>query len=361
MKLFNCQNCGALLYFENTSCERCGLAVGFLPREGGMTALRPDGADDAVFSALGGGGASVRFCDNARHRACNWLVDTRAGTGTLCAACRHNRIIPPLDDPATVALWQRLEQAKRRLFYSLLHLRIPLPNRIDDPRNGLGFDFLSEHPGGPRVVTGHDHGLITIDVREADDAHREEMRHRMGETYRTLLGHFRHEIGHWIWNRLVRDRDRLDPFRSLFGDERQDYAAALRRHYANGPAPDWQLRSISPYATAHPWEDFAETWAHYLHIMDTLETANAFGLGVHPRNPGADGLEVLVAIDPYRAARMDEIVAQWVPLVFAVNSLNRSMGLGDLYPFVITPTVQRKLGFVHDLVHDREPAPPTAP
>ena len=349
MKLFNCQNCGSLLFFENRRCETCGLSLGYLPREATVSALV---AEDDAFTALGNGGGRVRLCANAEHDACNWLVPAD-GDDRYCAACRHNRVIPGLDDDRTLLLWRRLELAKHRLFYSLIRLEIPLPNRNDDPAGGLAFDFLDALPDGASVTTGHQDGVITINVQEADDAHREEMRHRMHETYRTLLGHFRHEAGHWIWDRLVRDQKRLRAFRALFGDERDDYAQALARHYAEGPAADWQERTISAYATSHPWEDFAETWAHYLHIMDTLETANAFGIGVKPTVPHAEGLGVEVAIDPYRAAGMDEVIDQWVPMVFAVNSLNRSMGLADLYPFVISPLVREKLGFIHTMVHDQ--------
>jgi hypothetical protein len=350
MKLFNCQNCGNLLFFENTRCERCGLQLGYLPEDAVLTALGEDG------TALARPDRPVRLCVNAEQDACNWLV-AADGEERFCAACRHNRTVPPLSDPETKQLWVKLEVAKHRLFYSLIRLGIALPNRNDDPQDGLAFDFLEELPGGPKVMTGHDNGLVTINVREADDAHREEMRHQMHESYRTLLGHFRHEVGHWIWDRLVRDGGRLDSFRALFGDDRDDYAAALQRHYEQGPAPDWQERTISAYATSHPWEDFAETWAHYLHIMDTLETASAFGLGVKPKVPEAEGLAVEVAIDPYRSMSMDEIIDQWIPLVFAVNSLNRSMGLADLYPFVISDTVRGKLGFIHTMLHEQRPKP----
>ncbi|WP_419730112.1 zinc-binding metallopeptidase family protein [Lichenicola sp.] len=356
MRLFNCQNCGHLLFFENTRCDRCGMALGYLVSEATISALVPDGDG---FTAMGTGDDAagetwrrVRLCSNAGRGACNWLLEADSAE-TYCAACRHNRTVPGLDNPHTLELWQRLEVAKHRLFYSLLRLAIPLPNRADDPATGLVFDFLDPLPGGPRVITGHENGVITINVQEADDAHREAMRHQMHETYRTLLGHFRHEVGHWIWDRLIRDQGRLEAFRALFGDERVDYGQALARHYAQGAAPDWQERTISAYATSHPWEDFAETWAHYLHIMDTLETANAFGLDVRPRVPQAEGLEVASAIDPYTTANMDEIIDQWVPLVFAVNSLNRSMGLSDLYPFVISPAVREKLGFIHVMLHDQ--------
>ncbi len=352
MKLFNCQNCGSLLFFENRRCETCGLALGYLPAQAEVSALKGDG--DAL-AAMAAGGAPVRLCANAERDACNWLIE--AGSAErYCAACRHNRIIPEIASERTLVLWRRLELAKHRLFYSLIRLGVALPNRGDDPVGGLAFDFLDELPGGPKVLTGHESGLVTINVQEADDAHREEMRHRMHETYRTLLGHFRHEVGHWIWDRLVRDGGRLDAFRALFGDERADYADALARHYAEGPAPDWERRTISAYATSHPWEDFAETWAHYLHIMDTLETANAFGIGVHPVVPHGEGLDVAVAIDPYRAPGMDAVIDQWVPLVFAMNSLNRSMGLADLYPFVISEAVRGKLAFIHAMVHDRPTA-----
>ncbi len=363
MKLFNCQQCGSLLYFENRTCEGCGTILGYLPFEETLSALAME--DDAV-TALGAADPARRrrLCVNAGRDACNWLVDAD-GDETFCASCRHNHIIPELSDDRALTLWRRLEVAKHRLFYSLIRLGIALPNRIDDPASGLAFDVLDPIPGQPKVLTGHRDGVITINLDEADDAHREEMRHRMHETYRTLLGHCRHEVGHWIWDRMVRDQGRMDAFRALFGDERADYPQALERHYQDGAAPDWQQRTISAYATSHPWEDFAETWAHYLHIMDTLETANAFGLGVKPTIANAEALQVDIAIDPYRTAHMDEILDQWMPLVYAMNSLNRSMGLSDLYPFIISEPVREKLGFIHAMLQDQPGAdalpPPPAP
>jgi hypothetical protein len=199
------------------------------------------------------------------------------------------------------------------------------------------------------VVTGHANGLITISLAEADDAERERQRHRMAEPYRTLLGHFRHEIAHYYWSRLIAGSPRLQEFRGLFGDEREDYAAALQRHYANGPPADWPTHFVTAYASAHPWEDFAETWAHYFHMIDTLEIAHAFGLTVRPRlSKGAD-MATRIDFDPYHA-EMDRIIEAWLPLTFAVNSINRSMGLPDLYPFVLAPTVIAKLTFVHDRI-----------
>ena len=350
MKLFNCQHCSALLFFENRSCETCGAVLGYLPEQALLTALKPDGDG---FTASGAADRRVRLCANSVNDVCNWLVDADSDAG-FCAACRHNRIIPDTSIPERSELWRKLEVAKHRLFYSLIRLGIALPNRNDDPSEGLVFDFLDEHPGGPKILTGHEDGVITIATKEADDAHREEMRNQMHESYRTLLGHFRHEVGHWVWDRLVRDGGRLEACRAVFGDDRANYSEALKQHYERGPAPDWRERCISAYATSHPWEDFAETWAHYLHIMDTLETANAFGMGVHPKVRAAEGLIVEVAIDPYLSPNMDPVVDQWLPLTFAMNNLNRSMGLSDLYPFIIPAPVRDKLGFIHALLH---PAP----
>ena len=359
MKLFNCQHCDALLFFENRVCGSCGSTLGYLPEQALLSALRPAPADHhgEAFTATAVGGRRVRLCANATSDVCNWLVDARSGE-RFCAACRHNRVIPDIGRAGRLELWRRLEIAKHRLFYSLIRLGVRLPNRVDDPAAGLVFDFLDEMPGGPRVLTGHDRGIITIAAKEADDAHREEMRAQMHESYRTLLGHFRHEVGHWIWDRLVRDGGRLEACRAVFGDERTDYGQALARYYAHGPAPDWQQRTISAYATSHPWEDFAESWAHYLHIMDTLETARAFGIAVHPKVRDAEALSVEVVIDPYLSATMDPVVDQWLPLTFAMNNLNRSMGLLDLYPFIISPPVREKLGFIHVMLHEARQADP---
>jgi hypothetical protein len=199
-------------------------------------------------------------------------------------------------------------------------------------------------------MTGHSGGLITISLAEADDSERERQRSRMGEPYRTLLGHFRHEIAHYYWDHLVRDTERIEEFRSIFGDERQDYSAALQYHYSNGPPQDWPQRFVTAYASSHPWEDFAETWAHYFHMVDTLETANVFGMRVRAKLSKSANLAMVVDFDPH-AADMDRIVDAWLPLTFAVNSINRSMGLSDLYPFVLEPPVIVKLAFVHERIH----------
>ena len=352
MKLFTCQACGQLLYFENVSCIHCGRALGYLPDLGRISALEP--LENNAWKTLAAPEKTYKFCNNAQFGVCNWMVPAD-NAGGYCAACRHNRVIPDLSVAGNDALWAKLEGAKQRLFNTLMRLRLPLENRVDDPAHGLAFDFLADppQPHAAGVMTGHDNGLITLALKEADDAVREKVRNEMGEPYRTLLGHFRHESGHYFWDRLVApDPKRLDAFRALFGDERADYAAALKEHYEKGAPPNWQENYVSVYATTHPWEDFAETWAHYLHIVDTLETAAAFGVKVKPRVAHGE-LASVVDFDPHNATDMEQLIDAWLPIAFAVNSLNRSMGLVDLYPFVLTPATIAKLGFVQALTHPR--------
>ena len=354
MKLFKCQSCGQLLYFENTSCERCSHRLGYLPQAFTVSAVEPAGER---WKALADPERTFRFCDNAGYDACNWLIAADVA-GSLCAACRHNHTIPDLSVADNVVLWRLLELNKHRLFYTLQRLRLPLATRIDDPEHGLAFDFLAESPTptGPKVLTGHDNGLITIALEEADDAERERRRTEMGEPYRSLLGHFRHEVGHYFWDVLVRDGGRLNECRAVFGDDSMDYGEALQAHYQNGAPADWQEHYVSAYATTHPWEDWAETWAHYLHIVDTLEMASAFGIRVQPRVVRDEALSAEIDLDPYRSASMQEIIEAWLPLTFAMNSLNRAMGNQDLYPFVLSPPAIAKLSFVHDVVHSRREA-----
>jgi hypothetical protein len=349
MQLFECQNCGQTLYFENRSCELCGHRLGYIARRQSLEALSPDGD---LWRLVSEPDARYRFCSNAEHDVCNWLVPAD-GPEAYCEACRHNRTIPDLSVAGNLDRWRRLEDAKHRLFYSLLQFRLPLATRAEHPE-GLAFDMLADpaDPNAPKVLTGHDAGLITINIAEADDAERESRRQGMHEVYRTLLGHFRHEVGHYYWDRLVRDEGQtlLARYRELFGDERADYAQALQRHYNEGPPADWREHHISAYASTHPWEDFAETWAHYLHIVDTLGTANVYGLALHPSLTEAEGLIARPDFDSYKAESIETLIAAWTPLTLAVNSLNRSMGLPDLYPFVLAPAVVTKLGFVHELI-----------
>ncbi len=358
MKLFECQVCGQTLYFENTRCESCGHRLGYVAEEQELFAVeRTGGRDSFAWQIAGKPDRGFRLCKNAEYDVCNWLVP--AGQHDLfCRACRHNHLVPDLAKPSNRDLWRLMEIAKHRLVYALIELRLPLVTRAEDSREGLMFDFLEDPAVGRKVMTGHDLGNITIGIAEADDAERERRRKSMHEPYRTLLGHFRHEIGHYYWDRLVRNAPAIDAFRRMFGDEREDYNAAVQRHYNEGAPSNWRERYVSAYATSHPWEDFAETFAHYLHIVDTLETAEAFGVTVHPKAISqADALSAEVDFQPYFTQSIEPLVNVWVPLTFALNSLNRSMGLGDLYPFILPPAVIEKLGFIHDLVRGKAEDP----
>ena len=352
MRLFQCQSCSNVLYFENRTCEGCGHRLAYLPESGTLSALEPAG--DETWKPLAVPDRPGRFCVNAEHEACTWLVPSGSGQ-EFCVACRHNGTIPNVSDPPQLLAWQQIEVAKHRLFYQLLRWSLPLKTRAEDPEHGLLFHFLSDPPqsAGPKVLTGHDDGVITIALVEADDVEREKRRKAMGEPYRTLIGHFRHEVGHHYWDVLVRDRGKLDACRTLFGDDSEDYGEALKRHYAQGAPANWQEHYVSSYATTHPWEDFAETWAHYLHIVDTLEMASAFGLQISPQVQAHAAMSVRIDFDPYTAETIEPIMAAWFPFVFAMNGVNRAMGNRDLYPFVLTPPVIAKLGFIHDLVQDR--------
>ncbi len=352
MRLFKCQHCSQLLYFENKRCIRCEHRLGYVAEAFELSALEPS-ADGDTWTALADPKPAKRqwrFCANAALDSCNWLVAADS-TERYCAACRHNRTVPDLSQPDNMVSWRKMEIAKHRLFYQLMRLRLPIPNRADNAESGMVFDFLADPPNAPKVLTGHDDGLITLALVEADDAERERRRTTMHEPYRTLLGHFRHEVGHYYWDRLVRDQGNLAACRAVFGDDEASYADALKVHYKEGAPADWQENFVSTYATTHAWEDFAETWAHYLHIIDTLETAGAFGLEVHPTVTTDPDLHADLAVDPYKPGNFDKLVDAWLPLTFAMNSMNRSMGLNDLYPFILSAPVIDKLAFIHDLVH----------
>ena len=350
MKLFTCQNCEQLLYFENVRCENCGSALGFYSKELDLLTLQP--LENEVYQEHSHPERHYRYCANARHKACNWVLP-QDEEGEYCQACQLNQTIPNLDEDNYVSLWKKLEIAKHRLVYTLMRLRLPLVSKEDDAERGLAFDFLADQklPSGKieRILTGHAQGLITININEADDAKRAQMKQEMGEPYRTLLGHFRHEVGHYYWNVLIADSEHLPEYRRLFGDEREDYGEALQQHYQQGAPKDWQDRFISAYASAHSWEDWAETWAHYLHMVDTLSTAYAFGLQIEPRVTDDESLTAEIDRDPYRIRRFDRIWQLWLPLTIAMNSINRSMGQPDLYPFVVADPVVEKLRFVHQV------------
>jgi hypothetical protein len=344
MKLFRCQACDNLVYFENRTCGRCGHRLGYIPELEIIAAVEPAGEPN--WTPLKADGAARRFCANADHDVCNWMLPP-GSAGELCVACRHNDTIPDLSNPAHVASWRELELAKHRLFYSLLRWRLPLKTRAEDSRHGLAFEFLADPPqgSGVKVMTGHDEGIVTIALTEADSAERERRRSQLDEPYRSVLGHFRHEIGHHYWDVLVRDGGRLEACRAVFGDDTQDYGESLKRHYSEGAPPNWQESFVSAYATSHPWEDFAETWAHYFHIVDTLEMASAFDMSIEPID--TDGAYTArLDFDPYVEGTIEDIIDAWAPFVLAMNSINRAMGRPDLYPFVLAPAVVEKLRFI---------------
>jgi len=288
-------------------------------------------------------------CDNEKYGVCNWLIPAYQND-IYCKACRLNRAIPALSDPENLEKWRKLEIAKHRLIYSLLRLNLPVQPKTGNSLEGLQFDFLNDVSPNKKITTGHDQGVITINVLEADEVERVSNKLNLGEQYRTLLGHFRHEIGHYYWDVLVKNSDLLFKFRELFDDETIDYGDALQGYYQTGAPSNWADNFISPYATAHPWEDWAESWSHYLHMMDTLETAHAFGIAIRPDlNTQVELMEAEIKLDPYQAEDFEDIIKMWLPLTFAVNSLNRSMGHSDFYPFIISPRVIEKLKFIHDV------------
>ncbi|MGE5154083.1 MAG: putative zinc-binding metallopeptidase [Bdellovibrio bacteriovorus] len=376
LRTFACQACGQPVYFENVRCNQCGATLGFLPDALRLAALgeQPDGTWTPIRPTRRLRGPSpwsrlfsrrpetpdarahiarhYRKCTNyAEHNVCNWMVPAEE-TEALCVVCRPNRTIPNLARPGNLERWYRIERGKRRLAYGLMRLGLPVRDWSQDPEHSLAFDFLSSQDAAPGqvILTGHANGVITLNIDEADPVTRERMRLDMDETYRTLVGHFRHEIGHYYWGVLIRDGGRQDEFRALFGDERQDYGQALDDHYANGPPANWQDRFITAYASSHPWEDWAETWAHYLHITDTLETAAHFGIEVERRLPDGSLQKADPELDPYDIADFQPIIDNWLPLTFAINSINQSMGQQDLYPFVLPQPAIDKLGYVHRVI-----------
>jgi hypothetical protein len=290
-----------------------------------------------------------RLCNNySQENICNWAIPADE-PDTLCQSCRFTQVVPNLTEPGNKAAWYKLEVAKRRLLYTLMHLGCDIKSKVDDPERGLAFAFLAEAGGSEStpVLTGHANGLITINVSEADDAERERRRQQLHEPYRTLLGHFRHEVGHYYWDRLIKDSSALNTFREYFGDERKDYALSLQDHYQQGPPVDWQSRHVSAYAAAHPWEDWAETWAHYLHMTDALETAVACGLSLRPRRPDEPRLKSDLHLTNRDAESFNQLLEGWVPLTYVLNNLNRGLGLQDGYPFVLSAAAIDKLRMVH--------------
>lgn len=341
MKIFTCDNCKQLLYFENSACLNCNHAVGFDAVQFNLLAL--DSFTNG-YSPVQDNNTIVRFCANAVHSTCNWLIPVDQ-VSPFCQACALNRTIPELSSMENQLKWKRIEIAKHRLVYSLLRMGLPVNARrhVGDV-DGIAFDFMADVFADEKVMTGHDNGVITLNISEADEGELTRNKLDLGERYRTLLGHFRHEIGHFYWEVLIKNSNHLQKFRLLFGDEQKDYGAALQTYYQTTTPANWNDHFISSYATSHPWEDWAESWAHYMHMMDTLETAWSFGIGIQQ-----PVITTSVAEDPYSAQDFGQVVKRWLPLTFAVNSLNRSMGHADFYPFIIAPPVIEKLQFIHDV------------
>jgi hypothetical protein len=351
MKIFRCDGCEQTVFFESVRCTRCGHTLAFLPDRAVVAALERHGGNGKESSwrplSSDSGGGPYRMCRNSLDYAvCNWAVGVN-DENQYCVSCRLNHLIPNLAG-GHVEEWHRMELAKRRLIYTLLGLGLPLETKAENPARGLAFDFL-EDGGDGKVFTGHSEGLITINIAEADNPFREKMREQLGETYRTLLGHFRHESGHYYWERLVEGSSELDAFRQVFGDERASYDEACKRHYKDGPPPNWWEKFVSGYASMHPWEDWAETWAHYLHMVDGLETARAYGLSLRPTASGG-APEPSLAVRRLDIHSFDDLIEGWIPLTLALNSMNRSFGTNDCYPFVLTPAAIDKLRFVHGVV-----------
>lgn len=325
MQKFLCRVCGAALYFENSFCIHCGTDLGYSRQERTIVPLNGEGI------YVDQSGETWHRCVNLHLSGCTWLAPTK---GDQCFSCCLTRTRPNDHDAKGLAQLREAERAKRHLIAELDALRLPIVTRSEDPHLGLAFDLLSSVSAD--VVIGHQNGVITIDLAESEDAHREEVRAKLGEPYRTMLGHLRHEVGHYFEGVLVfSDQERTSQAREIFGDDTRNYQDELNRHYAEGAPDGWESEFISKYATMHPYEDFAETFAHYLHINDTLDTAYEFGLA----RPA-----------PHESTTFRDVVEEaWLPLSTALNQINRSMGHDDLYPFIIPDTVIDKLTFVSTL------------
>ena len=359
MRLFHCDQCGQLVFFESVHCVNCGAALAYLPDCDDVGAMAASDTDSPVpvpgplwqrITTKGSSsGQRYRMCANRdQYQACNFAIPADA-PHSLCSSCRQTLVLPDLSVSGNTLRWQKLESAKRRLYYTLARLGL----HPDEPSWTPHYQFLADVPDQP-VVTGHANGLITINIAEADDDERVRRRVALHEPYRTLLGHLRHESGHFFWDKLVRDGGELDSFRQLFGDERQSYPQSLQHYYANPPSyMQWSGQHVSAYASAHPWEDWAESWAHYLHMVDVLETAASY----QTRMTMAEGSPSVSMGDPFvqPAPSFEDMVAQWVPVTLLLNSLNRSLGQQDAYPFALSAGALEKLRYVHEIV--RRPHP----
>ncbi len=379
MRLFHCGHCGSLVFFESFQCVHCASTLAFVREHVDMLALQPaqdapdlwevrparpglmqahENTSDAGVSEREEPYLRYRMCANrTRYYACNFALIAHEDTphDALCPACLYTRVLPDLSNPVNVRRWTLIEQAKRRLYYTDIRLGLDcLPGE-----SGPVFEFLADLPGALPVMTGHASGVITLNIAEADDDERARRRVAFHEPYRTLLGHLRHEIGHYFWDVLIaHGNNKLDAFRELFGDERHDYGEALQNYYQRTPLPAaaWQDTHISAYATAHPWEDWAETWAHYLHLVDLLETAKSFDTRISIPTPHGDLHYAMV--DPFAMPppSFDSMLMAQVPTTLLLNSMTRSLGQIDAYPFAPSAAAQQKMRFVHEVISEQRVA-----
>lgn len=375
MKTFMCSCTGnPALFFESNSCYNCGRVVGITDN---FQLVQPFNFDQLTGNYFLDNSDDIQYkkCQNfLNYQACNGMIqvgatDEKGALINYCFSCRYNDTIPNLSIRGHLPLWIKMENAKRRALYTLKALSLPLQNIYQDPFYGITFTFgvdsdVNDHfktrlHNGPAITTGHNCGHITINLAEADDVARSKIKMDMGENYRTLLGHFRHEFGHYYFDVLIADNTyNYNMYKDCFNDVGQDYTMAQNDYYKYSSPENWQQEYISEYATMHPWEDWAETWAHYMHIVDTLETAQHYGL--KPSRMGAvnsqrsHGVEQFQEVDFFTFhPNFDFILDVWIEFSVILNSLNRSMGLQDAYPFVLTPTVRKKLKFVHFAIYNQ--------
>jgi hypothetical protein len=333
-----CPACNSFAFIDQLECSNCGTEIGYRYTTLSYLPVSPEGTVSD--------GETWRTCSN-RPWGCNWLVADSEESGR-CFSCRLSRRLPDRTD--TIA-WEKLNDtgvAKRRLLVQLMQLGLPITPYFER-EGGLGFDLLSSF-SGQRVSIGHANGIITIDLAETLDAYRESLRVRLGEPYRTMLGHFRHEIGHYYQGVLLTGDEQWDACRALFGNERASYRDAISRHYKEGAPENWAESFISEYATMHPWEDFAESFAHYLHISGTLATAAAAGVVLSAERVAGIIDHDIVPQHSYSEFGIDRMLEDWRWLSLMFNRVNRTMGLGDLYPFTLTDPVKAKLRFVHEII-----------
>ena len=349
VRAFACPVCQSFVPFEAHNCARCDTPLGLHVPSRAMVAITEGRAhiDDQWW---------VR-CNQQITLGCNWLTEEEqsAEQRGRCLAGSLIKREPDADDTPAREKLMPTAAAMRRLVYQLLNIGLPV-----DPywrtEGGLAFDLLSSYSTGEKVTIGHANGVITIDVVESLDDYRESLRVRLGEPYRTLLGHFRHEIGHYYQNILVENGSGATKYltrcRQLFGDERAGYADSLKRHYQLGAPDGWEASFISEYATMHPWEDFAECFAHYLHITDTMDSSREAGMVLHADRVRFAASRDIAPLESYDNASIERLLFDWRWISSFFNRINAAMGKGPLYPFDIPPAVVDKLGFVHRVIRE---------